>query len=807
VCLTSTHLVFIYEDEVSDLVLLENGWNRETINEFWSSEGRRKTNKSSSRGTTPVNVPLDELGEGGGVELIGTVIGGEEAGMKDDDGCDRDIKADGSIDFSDMFECGFDEIESIEPISPTLPEESEKENEGDRDNSSGGDMNDQPPTVAESTGRISSNTDIAVICKTSRLKKKGKVSIRQTEKGTDPDMAASFSQEIPPMPTAQLSSSSSNSSEENSIDGDVDISGEKPPSTCDESNNENEVFMLAMLEEARRRNQELEDDEEAKMSTVASCSTWEREEQTERYMRVVDSNIIDGLDLENDASVFGTQTNVSSFSELDMEIDPGQERELYISTDDKYSKQFFIGIKWPLSKLSEIYPRSYMMKDVAFEIFAPSPSTSSLYKASSSHSISMIGGNTSEKVDVVLGPLSNSSIFLVIPDSDNTRSCDDESITSLSRFARKPKIKSRRESVVQELKDHVPQLNFSFWDILHTIQSNSLLSNTPLEGIENKFEGTIRRGWTPTSLFRRGNEKTDPLSVLTRAWKKGKVSNFDYLSRLNAIAGRSIHDPGNYPVMPWVLSNYVSNSVPDLSDIRNFRDMSKPMGTLSPERLQKFMAKYDDTKEIYGTDSAIPPFMYGSHYSSIGGVVLHYLLRVKPFAGLHRQLQGGKFDFADRLFRSVAQTWEKSSREGTDVRELTPEWYSDPAFLKNEHNFNLGTSVVDGHVISDVMLPPWADNNPYKFIEVMREALECDLCSKMLPSWIDLIFGFKQRGPEAVYAQNLFYHLTYYGPEDLAKIEDEAVRTDMELHISDFGRCPSQLFVRPHPQKKAECLY
>ena len=65
----------------------------------------------------------------------------------------------------------------------------------------------------------------------------------------------------------------------------------------------------------------------------------------------------------------------------------------------------------------------------------------------------------------------------------------------------------------------------------------------------------------------------------------------------------------------------------------------------------------------------------------------------------------------------------------------------------------------------------------------------------------------KQRGPEAVYAQNLFYHLTYYEPEDLAKIEDEAVRTDMELHISDFGRCPSQLFVRPHPQKKAECLY
>ena len=37
-------------------------------------------------------------------------------------------------------------------------------------------------------------------------------------------------------------------------------------------------------------------------------------------------------------------------------------------------------------------------------------------------------------------------------------------------------------------------------------------------------------------------------------------------------------------------------------------------------------------------DPDIPPFHYGSHYSS-AGIVLFYLLRLEPFTGLARTLQ------------------------------------------------------------------------------------------------------------------------------------------------------------------------
>lgn len=38
-------------------------------------------------------------------------------------------------------------------------------------------------------------------------------------------------------------------------------------------------------------------------------------------------------------------------------------------------------------------------------------------------------------------------------------------------------------------------------------------------------------------------------------------------------------------------------------------------------------------------------------------------------------------------------------------------------------------------------------------------------------SWVGLIFGCKQRGPEAVAAQNVFVHLTYEGEVDIDSIQ------------------------------------
>ena len=83
-----------------------------------------------------------------------------------------------------------------------------------------------------------------------------------------------------------------------------------------------------------------------------------------------------------------------------------------------------------------------------------------------------------------------------------------------------------------------------------------------------------------------------------------------------------------------------------------------------------------------------------------------------------------------------------------DVRELIPEFYCLPEFLTNSNNFDFGATQ-KGDVVNDVQLPPWAKGDPKEFVRLHREALESKFVSEHLHEWVDLIFGFKQRGPAA----------------------------------------------------------
>jgi hypothetical protein len=52
-----------------------------------------------------------------------------------------------------------------------------------------------------------------------------------------------------------------------------------------------------------------------------------------------------------------------------------------------------------------------------------------------------------------------------------------------------------------------------------------------------------------------------------------------------------------------------------------------------------------------------------------------------------------------------------------------------------------------------VVLPPWA-STPEEFVAIHRAALESEYVSAHLHLWIDLIFGYKQRGRDAEAADN-----------------------------------------------------
>ncbi|XP_072936981.1 protein FAN-like [Epargyreus clarus] len=277
---------------------------------------------------------------------------------------------------------------------------------------------------------------------------------------------------------------------------------------------------------------------------------------------------------------------------------------------------------------------------------------------------------------------------------------------------------------------------------------------------------------------------------MTLQWQNGIVSNYDYLMYLNCLADRSQNDLTQYPVFPWIVADYTSKSL-DLDNVDTFRDLSKPMGALNPDRLEKLLDRYNEMND--------PKFLFGSHYSA-PGLVLFYLVRKYPQYMLC--LQNGRFDHPDRMFNSVRDVYNNCLNNMSDFKELVPEFYDTGAkgdFLVNKYEIDFGERH-DGSKVCDVKLPPWA-TSPEDFVIKLREALECDYVSRHLHLWIDLIFGYKQRGEEAVKANNVFHHVCYEGSVDLDCIYDMNDRHALEVQIMEFGQVPKQIFTKPHVRK------
>ena len=122
-----------------------------------------------------------------------------------------------------------------------------------------------------------------------------------------------------------------------------------------------------------------------------------------------------------------------------------------------------------------------------------------------------------------------------------------------------------------------------------------------------------------------------------------------------------------------------------------------------------------------------------------------------------------------------------------------------PELCVNYNQFNFGKNQ-NQMVVNDVILPNWAKTHPRLFVKMNKKALESSKVSEKLNEWIDLIFGCKQQGKEAVKSLNVFRSLCYEGKFDIEKLEEKE-REDKMIEIHDFGQIPIQLFTKSHPKK------
>ncbi len=288
------------------------------------------------------------------------------------------------------------------------------------------------------------------------------------------------------------------------------------------------------------------------------------------------------------------------------------------------------------------------------------------------------------------------------------------------------------------------------------------------------------------------------------AWVAGRISNFEYLMLLNKYGGRSFNDINQYPIFPWIIGNY-DVPVLDLDDPKNYRNLVRPIGAISP--LKENYAK--EKLDVLNSEKDAAPYQLGTHCLP-GRIVLGYMFRVEPFSSILLRFEQGR-DSPTRMFHAIRRIWASGNVDTSDNKELVPEFFYLPETFVNHNNYSYGVKIPDEDVLSlvpnphvkvrvdQVLMPKWAQSE-HHFVKLNVLALESKQTSQFLDQWIDLLFGERQQKGDYY---NLYKSLCdeEYTSKNLDKLTDSNI-----AEIQEFGSNPIKLFRSKHPARNTEAI-
>ena len=287
------------------------------------------------------------------------------------------------------------------------------------------------------------------------------------------------------------------------------------------------------------------------------------------------------------------------------------------------------------------------------------------------------------------------------------------------------------------------------------------------------------------------NSLVDSNSILieiTDLWAKNKISNYEYIMVLNCLSGRSLNDLTQYYIFPWLLKDFDHNILNWFSSSL-YRNLSLPLFACE--------MNLHDLKRKFDLQDANEKCHTGTFYST-SAFVCYFLIRQRPFTEIHLEIHGGQFDCPDRLFvgtKELSNIHEK-------FQELIPALYNLVESFINTNNFDFGKMQNKNETVKDFNLPNWAKDDPRKFVLILRKILESEKVNKKLNFWIDLVFGYKQNGQEAIKNYNLFRAACYESTPE--QIEEKIRNNELQGYLyekQELGYLAKQLFKKEHKKK------
>ena len=287
----------------------------------------------------------------------------------------------------------------------------------------------------------------------------------------------------------------------------------------------------------------------------------------------------------------------------------------------------------------------------------------------------------------------------------------------------------------------------------------------------------------PKNKFKlNSNYCKEEIKTILSEFRKGKISNYDYLLNLNKFASRTYNDLTQYPVFPWLFLSYdkinelrdylnnnknIENEIDKIEKIDKeyfLRDMRYAISMQDPTKREISIMKYMDEKRSCNFASHL-----GTHYST-SSYIFFYLMRTNPFGKCLIQLQNYKQENPNRMFSSF-EVIKNILKNSTDNREPIPDIFCYVDFYINLNCAFFGMRIVDKFFVDDFYIKILKNKNNFNiistYIEFLYKAryfLNSELISYKISKWVDIIFGKRQlpeKEEDLANCCNVFYKDTY----------------------------------------------
>ena len=263
-------------------------------------------------------------------------------------------------------------------------------------------------------------------------------------------------------------------------------------------------------------------------------------------------------------------------------------------------------------------------------------------------------------------------------------------------------------------------------------------------------------------------------NIITEIWRKGLLSNYDYILILNRYSSRSFNDPTQYPIFPWLLNNYkdlqsfiknekhyfkIRNEYFKLSEKE--KELYNTKSSINNNKLTNIIKSLfpDESKDnnknvkinniVYKNyikegkkiiDILLRDFKYPPAFQSIEnknrgkvkyedeeyneskfpshtgthysnvGYTYFYLMRQQPYDNLLVKVQGYNLENPNRVFTSIVSL-QKIIQIGYDNRELIPEFFSKIEYFLNLNCNLYGNESLNNELIDDCEIESQTNND------------------------------------------------------------------------------------------------